>query len=182
MKKIIMSIVGVAIIGLVIWGVSNSQKENLQHQDNAIQATTTQATTTGNTATLEDNRLPPEQPVAPARPSQGLSLEYVPTLVQNSLRLGLNESGTAGKITVTPKKMYDTRCPKNTKCTEEGAARVIFEVDGPVTSKNINMIEGQAFMLDNIRVTLVQVLPDRVRNETIEDNQYVFKLLVESAQ
>lgn len=181
MKKIIMSIVGVAIIGLVIWGVSNSQKEAVEQQiDN--QATTTQATTTGNTATLEDNRIPPKSVVTSTQPAEGISLSFMPVLVQSSLRLGLNETGTSGKITITPKKIYDTRCPKNTKCDEAGAARVIFGVQGPVTTKNINIVEGQSFMLDNIKVTLQQVLPEPSRTNPVDDNDYVFKLLIESAQ
>lgn len=183
MKTIIISIVGVIIIGLIIWGMSNSQKQSAQPDADATttQATTTQVTT-GNTVTLEDNRLPPEEPVVSVRPSQGLSFQYVPMLIQTPLQLGLNESGTVGKLAITPKKIYDTRCPINTKCDEEGVARVIFGVVGPVTTKNINITEGQSLLIDNIKVTLQQVSPEPSKTNPVDDNDYVFKLLIESAQ
>lgn len=183
MKTIIISIVGVIIIGLIIWGVSNSQKQSAQPDVDAttIQATTTQVTT-GNTITLEDNRLPSMPATTPTVPSQGFSFEYVPTLVQSSLRLGINETATSGKITITPKKIYDNRCPKNINCDKSDIARVMFGVVGPITTKNITMAEGQAFVLDDVKVILVRISPDQEKNKQIEEGEYEFELQIELMQ
>jgi hypothetical protein len=179
MKKIIMSIAGVIIIGLVVWGVSNNQKQSIQDIPSVQQATTTEATTTGNTVTLEDNRIPPEEPAASVDLAQELSFQYVPTLIQVPLQLGLNESGIVGGVTITPKKISDNRCPENIRCNKSGVARVTFAVVGPVTTKNIAMTEGQAFILDDVKVTLLHISPDQEKNEQIEESEYKFELQIE---
>jgi hypothetical protein len=175
MKRSNYIIIAVVIVILVAVLIQNNLSHDKSHTDEMM-ATTTEVVATSTAQ--------PSSYVAPAVMTHVQAPAKAPVLVisQETLTFNLGEKKTIDGYTITVKSIKDTRCTGSTRCAEVGDARVLLGVIGPMTTKNVSLIEGQAFIVDDAKIILNDVKPERSKDEVIADGSYRFTITIESAQ
>ncbi len=181
--KGIIAVVGIAVLIFAITFFSTpSDSQNTQNDASMIASSTISTSTMMASGTQMQMTA---QTSGTNKPTFTIIEEtrVVPTLSVETVTLKLNETKTVGGVKITPKTIKDTRCPEGSNCADDGDARVMLGVATSKTTKNVSLIEQQAFYVDEvIKVTLVNVLPEAKKGKTLTEADYQFVITVESFQ
>lgn len=104
------------------------------------------------------------------------------TEVQNTVTLGLNETGSLYGVGITPRVVTeDSRCPEDVVCIQAGRVLIAVElVDGMGTS-TMDFILGaeEPVTTDVAMFRFTAVTPEKISTTQIEDAQYRFTFTAE---
>ncbi|WP_142531680.1 hypothetical protein [Saccharicrinis carchari] len=82
----------------------------------------------------------------------------------------------------------DSRCPEGAECVWAGDAHVVFDMvfDNKGGRQHFTLHTNAAFatdtLINNIRLTLIELLPYPVLNQTIKPKDYIVKVVVEKIE
>ncbi len=92
-----------------------------------------------------------------------------------SSAISIQETVQIGQIALTPLEILeDSRCPIDVACIQAGSVRVNVRVVSGGEEQEIEFIPGIAVLIEEVTITLQEVLPEKVSTETLDDSDYRF--------
>jgi hypothetical protein len=112
--------------------------------------------------------------------STSTQLTTIPVSSDRHFNMELYQTARVEGVTINVSAVTeDSRCPANANCFWAGRVKIAVSVSGGTSTSTREIEIGESVTIENKKITLKEVLPQKILDHKIADDEYVFNFMIE---